>query len=87
LSVLVINDVERAVSDDHAVAGAKATLDILRKVETLLNQHHRVGAILLCRFHQFHDVSGVSVGVFLHLFGVVGQAGGWIFGADAERCF
>lgn len=62
-------------------------LDILRIVEMLFNQHHRVGAILLCRFHRFYDVGGVSVGAFLHLFGVVGQARGWIFGADAECRF
>ena len=73
-AVLVVHNVKRPVSNDDAVAGAEALLDILGVVESLLDQDHGVRAGLLGFFNQLHHEGHIAVGAFLH-FGVVPSEG------------
>ncbi len=87
--MLVIDDVEKAVRDDDAVAGAETSIDahIPRVVEFLLHEHERIGAPLSGFGHLLHHEGGVALGAVLHLLAVVGQVLGWVPHPAAQRLF
>ena len=84
LAVLVVHDVEGAVSDEDAVPGAESALDIFGIVEPLLNQHDGVCRDLLRFGEEFQHIGGIAAGTFLHLLVVPGEVFGGVFGRNAQ---
>ena len=89
LAVLVIHDVEGAVSDEDAVPGAEALRDITGKVQPLLNEHLGVRAVLPGFLDGFQNEFQIAVCVHLHFVGVVldDRAGGAHLQRLAELVF
>ena len=84
LAVLVIHDVEGAVSDEDAVPGAESALDVFGIVEPLFNQHDGVGRDLLRFGEEFKHIGGITAGTLLHLLVVPGEVFGGVFGRNAQ---
>lgn len=67
LFMLVIDDIQRPVCDNDAVAGAETLLHIPGEIEPLLNQHHRVFTGFLFLLHKGNDILRIAAGAFLFL--------------------
>ena len=85
--MLVIHNIESTVCNDDAVAGSEAVFDETGKVQTLLNQHHRVFAGFLCAFHQFQHIGRIVQSALLHFLVVEGKVLRGVSGIHAKRLF
>lgn len=85
LAVLVVHDVEGAISDEDAVPSAETALDVFGIIEPLFNQHDGVGCDLLRFGEKFKHIGGITAGAFLHLLVVPGEVFGGVFRRNAQN--
>ena len=69
-AVLIIQDIERSVCDDHTIAGTKAVRYEVAVIQPFLHHDQRVRAGLLDALDLVDDELRIDVGVALHLLAV-----------------
>ena len=73
--MLVVNDIQHTVGDNHAVARAETSLHahIAGVIQSLLHEDERIVARLLGLCYTLHDEITVAIGAFIHLLVVEGE--------------
>ena len=71
--MLVINDLQNLIRNDHTVAGAEAIFDPSGEIQPLLDQNLRIRTVLLCRLNLFRHIIPVTLGAVLHFLIVIGK--------------
>ena len=87
--MLVVNDIQHTVGDNHAVARAETSLHahIVGVIQSLLHEDERIVAGCLGLRYALQDEITVAVGAFFHLLVVEGEALDGISNLPAQSLF
>ena len=88
-SMLVVNDIQHTVGDNHAVARAETSLHahIAGVIQSLLHEDERIVAGCLGLCYALQDEIPVAVGAFIHLLVVEGEVLDGISNLPAQSLF